>query len=348
MKRCIQLARQGAISVAPNPMVGAVLVHEGRIIGEGFHEVYGSAHAEVNCISSVDHRDEHLITSSTLYVSLEPCSHFGKTPPCSDLIISRKIPRVVVGCSDPFHAVRGKGISKMKDAGIEVVQGILEKECIHLNRRFFTFHEQHRPYVVLKWAQTANKKIGNYGNARLMISNEYTQRLVHKWRSEEMGIMVGTNTAGMDNPQLTNRHWYGKNPVRVVIDPHLRLPSSLHLLDGLTRTIIFNLRKHGDEGMISYYQVGEDADFVHQVMNGLYQMNIMSVMVEGGAKWIQSLIDDNSWDEARVITNTKLTVAEGVPSPELSSGNLVEQTVIGNDEVGFYVRRETADVRRQT
>src|SRR5258706_4656586 len=247
MYRCLQLAAPGAGYVAPNPMVGAVLVHNGRIIGEGYHQHYGEAHAEVNCINQaalsglID-----TIPESTLVVSLEPCTHFGKTPPCADLIIKHKIPKVVIGCRDPFGEVNGKGIEKLKAAGIEVEQGVLEKECIDLNKRFFVFHTQHRPYIILKWAETADGFIApslpaapsinlwrpmegrieeDSTSRRLLISNEYTDRVVHKWRSEEAAILVGTNTVENDNPELTTRLWPGNSPVRLVVDMNLRLPS---------------------------------------------------------------------------------------------------------------------------
>lgn len=244
MHRCLQLARLGAGAVAPNPMVGAVLVHEGRIIGEGYHRQYGCPHAEVDCLQSVLEGDKHLIPQSILYVSLEPCAHFGKTPPCADLIIGHKIPHVVVGCRDPFPAVNGKGIEKLQAAGTHVEAGVLEAACRKLNERFFTFHQQHRPYVVLKWAQTADGKMAKDGPERLLISNAMTNRLVHRWRSEEMAILVGTNTAWADNPSLTTRLWPGPNPVRLVVDLHLRLPKNLHLFDASAPTLVFNLLQH--------------------------------------------------------------------------------------------------------
>jgi diaminohydroxyphosphoribosylaminopyrimidine deaminase / 5-amino-6-(5-phosphoribosylamino)uracil reductase len=336
MKRCIELALLGASSVSPNPMVGAVLVHKGQIIGEGYHIKYGEAHAEVNCIASVNEKLKDNISDSTLYVSLEPCAHYGKTPPCADLIVSRKIPEVVIGCRDPFAGVNGKGIEKLQNAGVKVTVGVLEKECRHINRRFLVFHTAHRPYIILKWAESSDGRIGNYGNSRLMISNDYTNRLVHRWRSEEMGIMVGTNTAFMDNPQLTNRMWYGGNPARIVLDMNLQLPPSLHLMDGQTRTIVFNLHRHGDEGQISYYQVSQDASMVHQVLNGLKQIGIMSVMIEGGARLLQSFIDEGAWDEARVITNTKVTAGSGVPAPQLLVNTVSEEVKILDDVVRYY------------
>ena len=226
MYRCLQLAGKGAGHVAPNPMVGAVLVHNDRILGEGYHQVYGQAHAEVNCINSVLPDDVPLIPDSTLYVSLEPCAHFGKTPPCADLIIKKQIRKVVIGCRDPFKEVDGKGIERLKAAGIEVISGVLEAACTDLNKRFFTFHTFNRPYVILKWAESANGKISGSGNERVFISNAWTNTLVHKWRSEESAIAVGTNTAMLDNPFLTTRLWPGRNPVRILLDKKLIIPRS--------------------------------------------------------------------------------------------------------------------------
>src|SRR5258706_6298419 len=278
MRRCLELATLGAGNVAPNPMVGAVLVYHGRIIGEGYHQKYGEAHAEPNSIASVKEEDRKLISQSTMYVSLEPCVHFGKTPPCADLIIKHKIPKVVIGCRDPFKEVNGRGIEKLKAAGVETEPGVLEKECKELNKRFFTFHTKHRPYIILKWAQTANGKMSGQGRDRLYISNEFTNRLVHKWRSEEAAILVGTNTALLDDPQLTTRLWTGNNLVRMVIDMDLKLPSSLRLFDDEASTIIFNTIKHDlkEEAFIPstpgkaetvFYQVTEDVNLVHQVSN---------------------------------------------------------------------------------
>ena len=337
MQRCIQLAVNASGNVAPNPMVGAVLVHEDRIIAEGYHKVFGGPHAEVNCINSVLQRDEHLIDKATLYVSLEPCVHFGKTPPCADLIISKQIPSVVIGCRDPFTQVNGKGIEKLTSAGVLITTGVLEEECRQMNIRFFTFHTKHRPYIILKWAETADKKIGNYGNNRLMITNEFTNRLVHKWRSEEAGIMAGTNTVMMDDPYLTNRLWNGSHPVRIVIDTDLRLPSSLNVFNGSVKTIIFNALKHEENDNVLFYQVTRDVNLVHQALNGLYQQQILSVMVEGGAKLIQSFIDEGLWDEARVITNTSLVLGEGgVHAPILTDSKIVSEQTIGNDVVRTY------------
>lgn len=317
-------------------MVGAVLVFEDRIIGEGYHMRYGQAHAEVNCIAAVKDEDRGLIPQSTIYVSLEPCAHFGKTPPCADLIIRERIPRVVVGCRDPFPLVDGKGIEKMRAAGISVEVGVLEKECIELNRRFFTFNTQHRPYIVLKWAQTMDGRMGALTGDRVLISNEYTNRLVHKWRSEEAAILVGTNTALLDDPALTVRLWKGPDPIRLVIDKDLRLPASLRLFDGQVRTVIFNLEKHEEQGNLQYYQLAGDSSLVHQLVVALHQLKIQSVLVEGGAALLQSFIDEGYWDEARIITNETLQIPGGLASPVLQEGRLVFQEKLFSDVISHY------------
>lgn len=319
MHRCLELARIGAGSVSPNPMVGAVLVHEGIIIGEGYHQRYGQAHAEVNCLANVKEADLPLIPDSTLYVSLEPCSHVGKTPPCVDLIIEKKIPRVVIGCKDPFHKVDGQGIAKLKVVGVDVIAGIMERECIELNKRFFTFHQQKRPYIILKWAQTADEKIASDGNTRLLISNENTNRLVHKWRSEEDAVMVGANTAIQDDPLLTTRSWPGKNPLRVVVGDENKLPRTLKLFADPATTLVLN----GDELM--------------EVLETLYTRNIQSVLVEGGAKLLQSFIDQQLWDEARVITNTELTIGKGLAAPLLTRVQLHHAEHVQSDRIDYYL-----------
>jgi diaminohydroxyphosphoribosylaminopyrimidine deaminase / 5-amino-6-(5-phosphoribosylamino)uracil reductase len=340
MDRCLQLARLGQGRTAPNPMVGSVLVHEDRIIGEGYHEVYGAAHAEVNCIASVQPGQEHLIAQSTLYVSLEPCAHFGKTPPCADLIIEKRIPRVVIGCRDPFPLVDGKGIEKLQAAGVEVIVGVREQECLELNKRFFTFYTRHRPYVVLKWAQTADGCIANCDYSRIRISSSFTNRLVHKWRSEEMGILVGTNTALFDDPELTTRLWPGANPVRLVLDMNLRLPASLKLFDGEHKTIVFNKLRHSEHLNLLYYQVTDDVSIVHQVLNALCQLKIQSVLVEGGAALLQTFIDEGAWDEARIITNEALSVGRGLPAPVLKEAQLLNTEDVDTDRIRYFQNRK--------
>ncbi|HEX6430941.1 MAG TPA: bifunctional diaminohydroxyphosphoribosylaminopyrimidine deaminase/5-amino-6-(5-phosphoribosylamino)uracil reductase RibD [Niastella sp.] len=342
MQRCLQLATAGAGYVAPNPMVGAVLVHENRIIGEGCHQAYGGPHAEVHCVNSVTEADRHLIERSVMYVSLEPCAHFGKTPPCADLIIEKKIPQVVIGCRDPFKQVDGKGVEKLQAAGVQVTLGVLETDSRSLNKRFITFHKEHRPYIILKWAQTANGKIaGDLDGERLLISNEFTNRLVHKWRSEEAAILVGTNTALFDDPALTTRLWNGPNPVRLVVDMKLRLPANLQLFNKQVRTIVFNSLRHEEQNNLLYYQVTQDVDLVHQITHALYQLKIQSVLVEGGAQLLQSFIDEGLWDEMRVITNNEQVAPHGLPAPRLLTGQLQKQETLFSDTLHYFVNPQT-------
>jgi diaminohydroxyphosphoribosylaminopyrimidine deaminase/5-amino-6-(5-phosphoribosylamino)uracil reductase len=338
MERCLQLALHGAGNVAPNPMVGAVLVHDDVIIGEGYHKRYGEAHAEVNCINSVSEQNRPLIKKSTIYVSLEPCAHFGKTPPCADLIIANKIPGVVIGCMDNYLEVNGKGIEKLRNAGIDVTVGVLEKDALELNKRFFTFHQQHRPYIILKWAESRDRKIANADHSKVFISNEITNRLVHKWRSEEAAIMVGTNTALYDNPSLTTRLWKGNNPVRILIDKELKTPVSHHLLDGKTKTIIFNNSKNEEQQFIIYSKLTGDEPVIHQVLCKLHQLKIQSVLVEGGAKLLQSFIDAGCWDEARVITNEQLVIGDGIDAPSLSNHQIFRSENFQSDSICYYKR----------
>jgi diaminohydroxyphosphoribosylaminopyrimidine deaminase/5-amino-6-(5-phosphoribosylamino)uracil reductase len=335
MRRCLKLASLGAGHAAPNPMVGAVLVFEDRIIGEGYHRQFGGPHAEPECIDSVSEADRVLIGRSTLYVSLEPCAHFGKTPPCADLIIRSGIPRVVIGCRDPFPAVNGKGIGRLRAAGVEVTTGVLEKECIRLNRRFFTSHLHHRPYIILKWAQTANGLIAGHG-VRWHISNDITNRLVHKWRSEEASILVGPRTALLDDPQLTVRQWTGRDPVRVVIDKELQLPSSLKLFDGKVRTIVFNNLHHGPHGHLEHYQLATDSGLIDQLVLALHDLQLQSVLVEGGARLLQSFIEEDYWDEARVITSDELGPPDGLPAPLLKNAHRVAHETILSDTIRYY------------
>jgi diaminohydroxyphosphoribosylaminopyrimidine deaminase / 5-amino-6-(5-phosphoribosylamino)uracil reductase len=337
MHRCLQLARLGAGTVAPNPMVGAVLVHEGVIIGEGHTQPYGEAHAEVMCIDNVSATNKAFINSSTLYVSLEPCAHFGKTPPCADLIIENKIPNVIIACRDSYEEVNGKGIEKLKAAGINVTVGVLEKEALELNKRFFIFHQQQRPYIILKWAQSSNKKIAGADDKRIFISNEFTNRLVHQWRSEEAAIMVGTTTVLKDNPALTTRLYPGNNPLRLVIDMDLKLPVTSQLFDGTVKTIVFNGLKQTEEENISFYKIKKDEKSIPQILNVLYQLKIQSVIIEGGAKLLQSFIDDNLWDEARVITNTAMQIPEGITAPVLKDKKLTAEEIILTDTIEYFI-----------
>lgn len=338
MQRCIELAGLGAGDVAPNPMVGSVIVHRGKIIGEGYHRKYGGPHAEVNAINSVPH--PVILKESTLYVSLEPCAHHGLTPPCSDLIIHKKIPEVVIGTVDPFSEVAGKGIEKLRKAGIEVVSGVLEKECRELNKRFFTFHEKKRPYVILKWAQTIDGFIDverspeSFGEPTWITGNLALQ-LVHKIRSEESAILVGTNTAEKDNPSLTVRHWPGKNPYRLVLDKKLRLPGSLNLLNGLEETLVFNVRKNEKNDRITYVKIDSGKELLPQIMDELYQRNILSVIVEGGRQMLDSFFFSGCWDEAHVFIGDTCFY-DGIRAPQIK-GKLVASELLGNDQLKIFM-----------
>ncbi|RPD38072.1 bifunctional diaminohydroxyphosphoribosylaminopyrimidine deaminase/5-amino-6-(5-phosphoribosylamino)uracil reductase RibD [Chitinophaga barathri] len=326
MQRCISLALNGEGMVAPNPMVGAVLVHEGRIIGEGFHRLYGEAHAEVNCVNSVEPELQELIPRSIMYVSLEPCAHHGKTPPCADLIIAKNIPEVVIGCVDSFSRVAGKGIEKLREAGVKVTTGVLEAECRYLNRRFFTFHEQQRPYVILKWAQSPDGFMAPPDGKPVRISGPYADRLVHQWRSREAGIMVGTQTALKDNPRLNTRLWPGKSPVRIVLDLDEKIPRHFHLHDGSVRTIF-----------ITGKEIDRSEELLPQVMAILHKESVQSIIVEGGANLLQQFINSGTWDELRVITGQE-PLGNGLRAPYMGRTVVQEKLDAGGDQVAVYGR----------
>ena len=313
--RCIQLAKNGLCNAAPNPMVGAVIVHNDIIIGEGYHIRCGEAHAEVNAIRSV--KNENLLKESTIYVSLEPCSHYGKTPPCADLIINKGIPKVVVGCMDPFSLVAGRGIQKMRDAGIEVTVGVLEEECRQLIRRFIIFHTHRRPFITLKWAQSADGFIDLHrtGGHPFIFSTPLSSMVVHKRRAEHAAILVGRKTALLDNPSLTTRSWYGKNPVRMVIDKNLTLPHHLALFDGSTPTIVFTSKKETPIlPQVEYIVLDFSQDILPQIMEVLYQRKLQTLMVEGGSILLQSFIDHGYWDEVYIEQSDKY-LSDGVKAP---------------------------------
>lgn len=335
MHRCLQLARMGMGKVAPNPMVGAVLVYKDEIIGEGYHETFGESHAEVNCINSVKEENKKFIKSSRLFVSLEPCAHFGKTPPCSQLIIKENIREVIIGCGDSYKEVAGKGIQQLEEDGINVTTPFLENDCREINKRFFTFHEKKRPYIILKWAQSLDSKIAAAGDERTLISNNFTNKLVHKWRSEEAALLVGTNTALQDNPNLTLRFWPGINPIRVVIDKELRLPEDLNIFNNEAPTLIFNTIKNLRKDNIEWIKISRE-NLLGQMTNELYQRNIQSILIEGGANTIQHFIDSGLWDESRVITNTKMLIGKGVPAPEVRNFILEKQERIEEDLISYY------------
>lgn len=336
MLRCLQLAALGSGHVAPNPMVGAVLVHEGLIIGEGHHQQFGGPHAEVNCIRSV--RPEHLghIPGATLYVSLEPCAHFGKTPPCADLVIRSGIRRVVIGSMDPFPEVNGKGVERLREAGVEVLTGVEEEACDSLNRRFITFHRRKRPYVILKWARSADGMMASQEGERLIITNPFSNRLVHQWRSEEASIMVGTSTALLDDPELTNRLWSGRSPVRIVLDMELRLPPHLKLFDRKHPTIVFNALRQDEQENLMMCKLSRDRSLVGQMLDALHALQLQSLIVEGGPTLLQGFIDEGLWDEIRVITNTQLQVLEGLKAPELPLYQRKAEMSLQNDLVTLY------------
>lgn len=317
MHRCIELARNGLGNVAPNPMVGCVIVSNGKIIGEGYHQKYGEAHAEVNAINSV--KDKENLKPATLYVNLEPCCYHGKTPPCTDLIIRHKIPKVVIGCTDPAPKVSGKGIKQLKKAGCNVTYGTLEKECKELNKRFFTFNEMKRPYIMLKWAQTMDGFIA-YPSAKKpnRISCELSHTIVHKWRSEEQAIMVGTNTAHLDNPQLNVRKWNGKDPLRIVLDKTLRLSKDLHLFDRSIPTVVFTSCENKSQKNLEYVNIDFEKNIIPQILKDLYRREIQSIIIEGGTELLNSFIKNDIWDEMRVFIGNKI-FGNGTKAPELPS-----------------------------
>lgn len=324
IKRCIEIAKNGLGSTRPNPMVGSVIVYNNQIIGEGFTSKYGGNHAEVNAINSVS--DKNLLKEATLYVTLEPCSHFGKTPPCSDLIIKHRIPNVVIGSVDEHEKVAGKGIEKLKNAGCNVIVGVLENECKNHHKRFFTFHNKKRPYIILKWAETADGFIAPFTKNELKpvwITNAFSRQLVHKWRAEEQAILVGTNTVLQDDPNLTTRDWAGENPIRVVIDRKEKLSKDFMVFNNESETI-----------SISNKNVDFSKNIAKQICYILFKKNINSIIIEGGSKTIQTFIDENLWDEARIFTgNTQFK--EGVKAPEFS-GQLISEEKIISDILKIY------------
>lgn len=332
MSRALELAEAGLGNVSPNPMVGCVIVCDDRIIGEGYHERYGSAHAEVNAINSVE--DQSLLSKSTLYVNLEPCAHYGKTPPCADLIVKHQLSKVVISNEDPNPLVSGKGIERLKNSGIEVKTGVLKNTGKELNKRFFTSQLKMRPYLILKWAETKDGFIARENFDSKWISNPNSRQLVHKWRSEEDAIMVGTNTARHDNPLLTVRDWEGRNPVRVVIDKRLALDPKLNLFDGTVKTFCFTEIENQGEGTpsVEYIYLPELTNGL--MLNELSKRGIQSMIIEGGSKLLQTFIDLNLWDEARVFVGEK-TFGSGISAPRLRTSEKTE-TKIFEDRLMIY------------
>ncbi len=332
MQRAMDLAGLGLGRVSPNPMVGCVIVHHHKIVGEGWHQKYGGPHAEVNAIDSVS--DSDLLRECTLIVNLEPCAHYGQTPPCTDLIIASGIKKVVIANIDPNPLVAGKGIEQLRKSGIEVIEGVQEEQGAFLNRRFFIYHRRHRPYIILKWAQTADGFIARADFDSKWISNECSRQLVHQYRAQEDAVLVGRNTAQYDDPQLTVRQWEGKNPVRVVLDPNLALSNGLKLFDGSVLTLCYNHVRNKDEANLKFIKAPRQG-FLDFILDDLFKRGIQSVMVEGGGKLLDSLIVENYWDEARVFTATK-EFGEGISAPVISAGHHDERTISGDILKTYY------------
>lgn len=315
MERCLQLAELGIGNVAPNPLVGAIIVYKGMIVSEGFHQKYGQAHAEPNAIKAVV--DQSIFPESTLYVNLEPCSHYGKTPPCANLIVSKKFKKVVIGTLDPNPKVAGRGVEILRNAGVKVVVGVLQDKCGELNKRFFTFHEMKRPFVLLKWAQTTDGFIDHKRMSSdqkpLLISNTITGQLTHKMRSENQSILVSTNTVVLDNPSLTVRNWSGKSPIRLVLDRTLRIPRSYEIYSNKIRTIIFTEKNEINE-KVEYKNIKFGDESIKNILQIIYDENIHSILVEGGAKLLNSFIESGWWDEAN-IEISPITIGDGVKAP---------------------------------
>jgi len=313
MRRAMELANNGAGKVSPNPLVGCVIVHNGRIIGEGWHQRYGEPHAEVNAIASV--RDKSLLPESTLYVNLEPCSHTGKTPPCADLIVKHRLGKVVIANQDVNPLVAGKGIQKLRDAGIPVISDILADDGRRLNMRFFTWMEKKRPHVILKWAETADGFIARKNYDSKWISDDYSRQLVHKWRTREDAVMVASGTAWHDNPRLNVRNWTGRDPIRIVLDRYLKVGTHRHLFDGTQQTICFNTIQNTSKKNVEYVMLKSEA-IIEEILAWLYRAKIQSVIVEGGAQLLTSFINAGLWDEARVFVSP-LTFGQGIAAPRI-------------------------------
>lgn len=332
IRRCIALAKNGLGTTYPNPLVGSVIVHKDKIIGEGWHKKAGLPHAEVNAVNSVSNKS--LLGEATLYVNLEPCSHFGKTPPCCDFIVANGIPKVVIGTCDPNIKVAGKGIARLLAAGIQVRTEILTDECLELNRRFFTFHQKKRPYIILKWAESKDGFMAPAATAErqpFYITNKYSRQLVHKWRSEEQAILVGTNTAIADNPKLDVRDWQGTNPVRVVIDRANSIPRVSHIFDNQSKTVIICEQKAENDKENLIFEITEfGSDLPLQILEILHRHEIVSVIIEGGRHTLQGFIDSDLWDEARIFVSD-LLLNNGIARPEIGRLHLIKEQFAGDE-----------------
>lgn len=338
MQRCLELAANGLREAMPNPSVGAVLVYNGRIIGEGHTSPFGGPHGEVNCLNSVAEADRHLISQSTLYVSLEPCSHYGKTPPCCDLIIKNEINNIIIGCVDPNEKVAGNGIRKLEEAGKNITIGVLEKECREFNRRFFTFHEKQRPYIILKWAESADGFLSPKQKDEqkpVWITNRYSRQLVHKWRSEEMAIIVGTQTVLDDNPTLDVRSWSGPNPVRIVLDRSNRISEEYSVKNLKIKSIFLTETSNlPNLDTLLYESIAFDDKLPKNISNVLYKHNLQSVIIEGGRQTLQTFIDANLWDEARVFKGSVI-FHDGTPAPQFAASPIHSERIL-DDELIIY------------
>ncbi|MEN9908334.1 MAG: hypothetical protein RLZZ540_1483 [Bacteroidota bacterium] len=336
LTRCIELAQNGLGTTYPNPMVGSVIVYNDQIIGEGWHKKAGEPHAEVNAVNSV--KNKSLLQKATIYVSLEPCSHFGKTPPCCDLIIRNKIPNVVIGTVDPNEKVAGNGIKKLIEAGINVTVGVLESECNALNKRFFTFHQKRRPYVILKWAESKDgfiAPIERNEQKPVWITNQYSRQLVHKWRSEEQAILVGTQTAIDDNPKLDVRDWTGKHPVRLVLDRNNRIPKESFLFDHQIKTIVFcQTNTNSNQENIIFERIDFEQNIAQKILAILFQHQIQSVIIEGGRQTLQTFIDENLWDEARIFKGKNL-FKNGTKAPTIQPKTNQKEFILEDELIIF-------------
>ena len=334
MQRVVELAALGKGKVSPNPLVGCVIVYNDKIIGEGYHKKYGDAHAEVNAIISIAEENKVFLNESTVYVSLEPCSHFGKTPPCADLLIKENVKKVVICNSDPNPLVNGKGIQKLKDAGIEVEIGLLQNEGRELNKRFFKYIEKKRPFIILKWAETADGFLAKKDFSSKWISNDLSRLLVHKMRAEEDAVMVGTNTTLHDNPTLNVREWAGRNPVRIVIDKNLRLSNDLKIFDQSQKTICFNFLKEEKVENLHYVKLNNTDNIIPEIISHLFSEKIQSLIIEGGAQLLQSFIDLNLWDEIYLFKSEQI-FTDGILAPKFN-GRLINIKDLDGDTLFFY------------
>lgn len=326
MQRCLSLAQKGLGYTYPNPMVGAVVVCDGKIIGEGWHRKAGTPHAEVHALKGLSNE---ILTTATLYVNLEPCAHFGKTPPCCDLVISKGIKKVVVGARDPNPDVAGKGIRAMQEAGIEVIVGVLEEECMLLNKRFYCFHTKKRPYIILKWAQSKDGFIAPEKDKKgkvHWISDLHSQQLAHRWRAEEHAILVGRNTITQDNPKLTTRKWAGINPIRLIIDPKAKINADAAVLNKDADTIIFNTLKNEQSSNV-HWELVDGTNILHDLLESCTQKGIQSILIEGGATTLSHFIEKKLWDECRIVTSQEV-LKKGVEAPKMPSGFNIKNTVV--------------------